>query len=127
MLSECLFRAFAYDVTGSVDITDFIAALAVLNGKDRTLTLQFVFRVYDLNGSSVIERSKVERLLQMAYGDRLKEKTGADVNRAQQQLDSIFSLKKDASNAPRLPPLPPLKGKGETSRTVTSTDRKSVV
>lgn len=121
MLSECLFRAFAYDVTGSVDITDFIAALAVLGGKDRTLTLQFVFRVYDLNGSSVIERSKVERLLQMAYGDRLKEKTGADVSRAQQQLDSIFSLKKETANTPRLPPLPPLKGKNEVSRVVSST------
>jgi hypothetical protein len=121
VLSECLFRAFAYDVTGSVDITDFIAALAVLNGKDRTLTLQFVFRVYDLNGSSVIERSKVERLLQMAYGDRLKEKTGADVSRAQQQLDSIFSLKKETANTPRLPPLPPLKGKNEVSRVVSST------
>jgi hypothetical protein len=121
VLSECLFRAFAYDVTGSVDIADFIAALAVLNGKDRTLTLQFVFRVYDLNGSSVIERSKVERLLQMAYGDRLKEKTGADVSRAQQQLDSIFSLKKETANTPRLPPLPPLKGKNEASRVVSST------
>ena len=74
-----------------MDIDDFIAALAVLGGKDRTLTLQFVFRVYDINKSGILERTKVERLLQMAYGDRLKEKTGDDVTRVQQQLDHLFN------------------------------------
>jgi hypothetical protein len=115
VLSECLFRAFANDITGSVDTNDFIAALAVLGGKDRTLTLQFVFRVYDLSGSSVIERTKVERLLLMAYGDRLKERTGADVSRAQQQLDHIFSLGRNANNSPKLPPLSPTRTKSEST------------
>ena len=78
MLSECLFRAFASDISSSVDVHDFIASLAVLGGNDRTLSLQFIFRVYDLNGSGVIERAKVERLLLMAYGDRLKERVGGD-------------------------------------------------
>jgi hypothetical protein len=115
VLSECLFRAFANDITGSVDTNDFIAALAVLGGKDRTLTLQFVFRVYDLSGSSVIERMKVERLLLMAYGDRLKERTGADVSRAQQQLDHIFSLGRNANTSPKLPPLSPPRSKSENT------------
>ena len=89
-----------------MEINDFIATLAVLGGKDRTLTLQLIFRVYDINGSGIIERTKIERLLQMAYGDRLKEKdksgmglgsgpgsgSGSDITRAQQQLDDIFNL-----------------------------------
>ena len=93
--------------------------MAVLGGKDRTLTLQFVFRVYDFSGSSIIERSKVEKLLQMAYGDRLKERSDGDVSRAQRQLDSIFSLKRDANSPTRLPPLSPQRDKAESASSST--------
>jgi hypothetical protein len=117
VLSECLFRAFASDLTGNVEINDFIAALAVLDGKDRTHTLQFVFRVYDLNGSGVIERAKVEKLLLIAYGDRLKSINNS--KKVLQQLDSIFSQSRDANTRsrspnprspnPRSPPLSPVR------------------
>ena len=85
-LCESLFKAFAIDVCGTVEITEFISALAVLGGLDRTLTLRFLFRVYDVNGTDEIERTKVERLLSLAYG----EKVNVSGSRTRQQLDDIF-------------------------------------
>jgi hypothetical protein len=86
VLCESLFKAFAIDICGTVEITEFINALAVLGGLDRTLTLRFLFRVYDVNGTGEIERSKVERLLSLAYGEKLN----VSGSRTRQQLDDIF-------------------------------------
>ena len=69
-----------------MEITEFISALAVLGGLDRTLTLRFLFRVYDVNGTGEIERIKVERLLSLAYGEKLN----VSGSRTRQQLDDIF-------------------------------------
>ena len=85
-LCESLFKAFAIDICGTVEITEFISALAVLGGLDRTLTLRFLFRVYDVNGTGEIERIKVERLLSLAYGEKLN----VSGSRTRQQLDDIF-------------------------------------
>ena len=85
-LCESLFKAFAIDICGTVEITEFISALAVLGGLDRTLTLRFLFRVYDVNGTGEIERTKVEKLLSLAYGEKLN----VSGSRTRQQLDDIF-------------------------------------
>ena len=85
-MCESLFKAFAIDVCGTVEITEFISALAVLGGLDRTLTLRFLFRVYDISGTGEIERTKVERLLSQAYGEKLN----VSGSRTRQQLDDIF-------------------------------------
>jgi Ca2+-binding EF-hand superfamily protein len=87
-LCESLFKAFAIDICGTVEITEFISALAVLGGLDRILTLRFLFRVYDVNGTGEIERKKVERLLSLAYGEKLN--VSGSSSRTRQQLDDIF-------------------------------------
>lgn len=82
-----MFRAFAADIFHKVDIGDFVAGLAVLGGYDRALLLRFLFRIYDVRSCQVIERARIEKMMQMAYGERWK----FDGTLIRRQLDILFS------------------------------------
>ena len=86
-LCESLFRAFASDVDGLVEVVDFLSSLAVLGSVDRPLTLRFLFRVYDVGGTGELERTRVEKVLALAYGDRFRNHG----SRVRQQLDDVFA------------------------------------
>lgn len=88
-LIECLWLAFAHDLPSKVDVSDFIASLAVIHGKERAPILRFLFRVYDIKQTGYLERVRVERVLSLVYG-------GADVSREhadrmKAMLDGLFS------------------------------------
>jgi hypothetical protein len=93
MLCECLYRAFSSDVQQSLDIDTFISSYAVLFSNDPLLKKKFLFRIYE-NGSGYIERRRIEELLQIAYGDKLK----GHYNSVTKVLDSIFLKKKNPAN-----------------------------
>lgn len=101
VLCECLFRAFATDLGSRVELDAFLAGYATMettspNYKStianlNTIQARFLFRVYEneYSGSSTgtLHRRRIEDMLKLAYGDRLKPHLSA----VQQQLDSIFS------------------------------------
>lgn len=68
-----MFRAFTSDLYGKIDLDVFISTIAVLYSDDKPLLLKFVSHVYD-GGHGVIERQRMEDMLQTAYGDRLRGK-----------------------------------------------------
>jgi len=52
----------------------FVSSYSVLCSEDKVNILKFLSRVYD-NGSGVIERRRMEDLLHLAYGPRLRGKS----------------------------------------------------
>lgn len=88
ILCECLFQAFVSDLFHKIDVLDFLSSLAVIKGRDRPALLKFLFRVYDVRIAGHLERSKVEQLLHMAYGERIKRSTEV----VKKQLDAVFRL-----------------------------------
>ena len=86
ILCECLYQAFAPDVFRKIAIDDFLSSIAVLVSLERSLVMRFLFRVYDVRSTGAIERSKVDKLLAMAYGERMK----SDSEFIKRQLDYIF-------------------------------------
>jgi hypothetical protein len=93
MLCECLYRAFSSDIQQSLEIDTFISSYAVLFSNDPLLKKRFLFRIYE-NGSGYIERRRIEELLQIAYGEKLK----GHYNSVTKILDSIYLKKKNPAN-----------------------------
>eukprot|EP01038_Epipyxis_sp_PR26KG_P004301 gene4301-6097_t len=85
VLCESIYRAFASDLTLRIDVDSFMSALAVIGSENNDMILKFIFRVYE-NERGVLERRKIEDMLHLAYGEKLRSKLD-DLN---EQLDLIF-------------------------------------
>ena len=103
VLVEALFRAFAADLTRRVDIDVFLSTYAVIdslgfvdtnkvNAQLLLMQKRCLFKIYELadpelsTAAGVLERRRVEDILRVAYGDKLRP----HLNEVQKQLDNIF-------------------------------------
>jgi len=66
---ELLWLGFASELPSKVDMSDFIATLAVVLGTERAPQMRFLFRVYDVKQVGYIDKIRLERLLQLVYSD----------------------------------------------------------
>jgi len=103
VLCESLFRAFAADLSRRIDIDVFLSTYAVLdslgfvdtnkvNAQLLLMQKRCLFRIYEFSDSEVstsagvLQRRRVEEMLRVAYGDKLRPHLGE----VQKQLDNIF-------------------------------------
>ncbi len=68
-----------------------IVSLAVVKGLDRLARLKFLFRIYDIQSVGKLEKTKVEKLLQLAYDNPSIFKNAE----YKKQLDNLFATDKD--------------------------------
>jgi hypothetical protein len=85
-LCECLYQGFAYDINGKIEVKDFISAFAAVHGQDPLVLSKFLYRVYSYPGSSELDRSRVEKILSLAYG------TALDRQRVGRELGDIYAI-----------------------------------
>lgn len=84
-MCEYLYRGFSTDIQGRIEIDVFLSTLAVLKSKDISSHYKFIFRVYD-GGSGIMTRGRTEEILQLAYGDKIKQYYDIIMN----MLDELF-------------------------------------
>ena len=74
ILREILFNAFDGDIASKLPIDDFVNVLSVIDTRDRTMMLKFIFTVYDIKTLNYLQRNLVEEVLHLAYSINDKEK-----------------------------------------------------
>jgi ubiquitin C-terminal hydrolase len=86
VLCQSIYQAFTSDIYRKMDVVEFVACLTTLRGPDRLVLMKLLFNVYDYRSAGIIDRLIAEKLLLLAYGDRMKEEKEA----IEMQLDAIF-------------------------------------
>jgi hypothetical protein len=87
---------FATDLPAKVEMNDFTATLSVVMGKDRTLLLRFLFRVYDAKNSGYLDKSRMERMLSLVYshvGSAPSSSASSSSSSRHAQMSKEFAVK----------------------------------
>jgi Ca2+-binding EF-hand superfamily protein len=91
VLTECIFDAFDSGGRGTVDLNDFLYGIAILTRGSQEQRLRFLFNVYDVRRSGVVEHNRLRRFLNVIYGESI-----AQHEPTQRMLHSLFSHVKRA-------------------------------